>query len=62
MKCERCEGAMREELLHVSEGSVKSKGISAWHCLDCGRTEYRTTAPHHVILKEIDRHAVQHIA
>lgn len=62
MKCERCEGVMREEQFVVSEGAVKTKGISAWHCLDCGRIEYRTTVTHHLILEEVDHHAVQRAA
>jgi hypothetical protein len=62
MKCERCAGVMREEQFVVSEGTVKIKGVSAWHCLDCGRIEYRTTVTHHLILDEVDRHAVQRAA
>jgi len=57
MKCERCEGVMREEQLVVSGGTVKTKGVSSWHCLDCGRIEYRTTVTNRLILEETDRHA-----
>ena len=41
MKCERCQGIMREEQLVVTGGVVRVKGISAWHCRQCGRIEYR---------------------
>lgn len=39
MKCERCEGMMREERIEL-DGVVLPK-LSAWHCLHCGRIEYR---------------------
>lgn len=58
MKCERCEGSMREEQVVVSGGTVKTKGVSAWHCPDCGRIEYRTTTTHRLILEEVDPHTV----
>lgn len=41
MKCERCKGDMLEEQLVVVGGIVRIKGVSAWHCLQCGRLEYR---------------------
>ena len=62
MKCERCGGVMREEQFVVSDGAVKTKGISACHCLDCGRIEYRTTMTHRLILEEVDHHAVPRAA
>lgn len=61
MKCERCEGAMREELLLVSGGTVKIKGVSAWHCLNCERIEYRTTVNNRFIIEEAD-HPMVHFA
>lgn len=42
MKCERCKGDMLEEELIVVGGIVKIKDVSAWHCLQCGREEYRS--------------------
>ena len=42
MKCERCSGDMLEEELIVVGGAVRVKDFSAWHCLDCGRIEYRS--------------------
>jgi hypothetical protein len=41
MKCERCEESMREELLILNGGTVIYKHLSAWHCMHCGRIEYR---------------------
>ena len=49
---------MREEQVVVSGGTVKTKGVSAWHCPDCGRIEYRTTTTHRLILEEVDPHTV----
>ena len=43
MKCERCEGAMREEEIDLN-GGVVLKRLSAWHCAHCGRIEYRGIA------------------
>ena len=54
MKCERCEGFMREEDLIVSGGPTKAKGIAAWHCLDCGRIDYRSTMTHCLILEDAE--------
>lgn len=45
MKCERCQGVMREESLVVRGGLVKIKNMTAWHCMRCGRTEYRCISP-----------------
>ena len=39
MKCERCEGVMREKQIELN--GVVLQGLSAWHCLHCGRIEYR---------------------
>ena len=44
MKCERCKGDMFEEELIVVGGVVRVKDLSAWHCLNCGRIEYRSKA------------------
>lgn len=44
MKCERCQGAMLEEVLLVGGGLVQVKNVSAWHCAQCGRIEYRGIA------------------
>jgi hypothetical protein len=60
MKCERCEGVTREELLLVSGETIK-KRVSAWHCLDCGRMEYRATLPNRFIIEEAD-HPIVHRA
>jgi len=54
MRCERCENLMREEELFVSGGTIKTKGVSAWHCLDCGRIEYRRTATRSLILEDAE--------
>jgi hypothetical protein len=54
MKCERCEGLMQEERLFVSGGMVLIKEVSVWHCLDCGRTEYRTILANRFILAETE--------
>ena len=43
MKCECCKGDMLEEQLVVVGGVVRIKGVSAWHCLQCGRLEYRNS-------------------
>lgn len=61
MKCEHCMDVMREEHLVVSGGTVKTKGIVAWHCLACGRVEYRATVTNRVILTETEHHAVQRV-
>jgi YgiT-type zinc finger domain-containing protein len=42
MKCERCNGNMLEEELIVVGGIVRVKDVSAWHCVVCGRIEYRS--------------------
>jgi hypothetical protein len=41
MNCERCGDAMCEERLVVQGGLVKVKNVTAWHCMSCGRIEYR---------------------
>ena len=41
MKCDRCQGVMCEEPIVVRGGLVKIKNMTAWHCMHCGRTEYR---------------------
>lgn len=56
MKCERCEGVMHEERFVVSGGMVKIKNVSAWHCRDCGRIEYRVNVANRVILAETEPH------
>ena len=56
MKCERCEGVMQEERLGVSGGMVKIKEVSAWHCRNCGRIEYRINVANRVILAETEPH------
>lgn len=43
MKCERCYGAMLEEVLIVRGGPVQIRNVSAWHCTECQRIEYRST-------------------
>jgi hypothetical protein len=43
MKCGRCKGHMLEEELVVIGGPVRIKDATAWHCLQCGRVEYRST-------------------
>jgi hypothetical protein len=45
---------MQEERLFVSGGMVIIKEVSAWHCLDCGRIEYRTIVANRVILAETE--------
>jgi hypothetical protein len=52
MKCPCCESLMREEEIIVSGGAVRTKGIVAWHCLDCGRIEYRRIGSHCLLLEE----------
>jgi len=54
MKCKRCEGFMREEDLIVSGGPIKTKGVAAWHCLNCGRIDYRSTITHCLILEDAE--------
>lgn len=44
MKCGRCKGHMLEEELIVIGGAVRIKDATAWHCQQCGRVEYRSTA------------------
>jgi hypothetical protein len=46
MKCGRCKGHMVEEELIVVGGIVRIKDATAWHCLQCGLVEYRSTASH----------------
>jgi hypothetical protein len=46
MECERCQGIMCEERLVVRDGLVKIKNMTAWHCMQCGRTQYRCISPH----------------
>lgn len=41
MKCDRCQVVMCEEPIVVRGGLVKIKNMTAWHCMNCGRTEYR---------------------
>jgi hypothetical protein len=43
MECDRCGAPMLEEHVAVSDGLVKLKNISAWHCTACKRVEYGTT-------------------
>lgn len=57
MKCERCEGVMQEERLVVSGGMVLIKEVSAWHCLNCGRIEYRAIVANRIILAETELHS-----
>ncbi len=47
MKCDRCGGEMLEEQLVVVGGVVRVKGVSAWHCWQCGRVEYKAMAEEH---------------
>ena len=54
MKCKRCKGFMREEELIVCGGPIKTKGVAAWHCLDCGRIDYRNTVTHCLILEDAE--------
>lgn len=61
MRCERCEGVTREEQLLVSGETIK-KRVSAWHCLGCGRIEYRATLTNHFIIEEADHHMVHRAA
>jgi len=44
MNCDRCSGTMREERLVVQGGLVEIKNVTAWHCENCGRIEYRLTS------------------
>lgn len=54
MTCESCKAIMREEDVVVSGGTIKTKGITAWHCLNCGRIEYRRTVTQRLILEDIE--------
>ena len=54
MKCERCESQMREQELFVLGGPIKTKGVSAWFCPDCGRIEFRNSITHNLILEDIE--------
>jgi hypothetical protein len=49
MKCERCEGLMLEKEIVLSGDGVKRRSVSAWHCLDCKRIEYRAVVDKNVI-------------
>ena len=60
MKCKRCDGLMMEEDLVVSGGPIKAKGVAAWHCLDCGRIDYRSTVTQGLILE--DAESTYHVA
>ena len=42
MNCERCGAGMLDERVSVSGGMVIAKNLSAWHCRQCGRVEYRS--------------------
>lgn len=52
MKCERCKGDMLEEQLVVVGGIVRIKGVSAWHCLQCGRLEYKNAGDPSMVHQE----------
>jgi RNase P subunit RPR2 len=54
MKCERCESVMREQEVVVRGGTIKTKGLAVWHCLDCGRIDYRKTGSHDLILEDAE--------
>ena len=45
---------MREEELIVSGGTIKTKGVAAWHCLECGRIDYRRKVSHCLILEDAE--------
>ena len=59
MNCEHCGSLMREEDLIVSGGTIKTKGVAAWHCLACGRIDYRSTVTQRLILKDAESCHVQ---
>jgi hypothetical protein len=42
MKCQRCNNFMVEEKIVLSMDESKTRSMSAWHCIYCGRVEYRT--------------------
>jgi YgiT-type zinc finger domain-containing protein len=42
MKCECCGAPMLEEHVVVRGGLVTLKNLSAWHCTECERVEYRS--------------------
>ena len=50
MECEHCHGEMVEEQLVVVGGLVRVKGVSAWHCSQCGRLEYGYLTDHTKLL------------
>jgi YgiT-type zinc finger domain-containing protein len=55
MQCERCKGDMMEEELIVVGGIVRLKDVSAWHCDQCGRVEYRSHAASRMVEIETAR-------
>ena len=49
MKCERCEGLVLEEEIILSGDEVSRRSVTASHCLNCGRIEYRAVVDNNVI-------------